>query len=146
MARFTFKLEQVRLYRKQLEDQAMQALAQATARLEAIKARIEELETALDEQRRILSRSHSLTAAERWIAAQYETALKQDIALAFDALAEQEMHVDACRTDLVEKAKARGLLDSLKEKQAERHRLQELQKEQKTNDETATLRYRPVAL
>lgn len=146
MAPFTFRLEQVRLYRKQLEDQAMQALARAVAERDATLTRISSLERALAEQRLVLSRPCSLSAADRWLAGQYESALKQDLAQAEALLREQETFVDACRTDLVEKAKARGLLDSLKDKQAARHHRQELQNEQKNNDETATLRYKPVAI
>ena len=146
MAPFTFRLEQVRLYRKQLEDQAMQALAQAVMQRDATLARLENLSKALVEQRLILSRSYTLSAAERWLAGQYETSLKQDIKEAQALLREQETFVDACRVDLVDKAKARGLLDSLKEKQAAKHRRQELQNEQKNNDETATLRHKPVAV
>lgn len=146
MAPFTFRLEQVRLYRKQLEEQAMQLLAQSVMRRDAIRARLNSLERALAEQRMVLSRVFTLDAGERWLANQYEGALKQDIAETVVLLHELEKQVDAYRTDLVEKAKARGLLDSLKEKQAAKHQRQELQNEQKNNDETATLRHKPVAI
>lgn len=146
MAPFRFRLEQVRLYRKQLEEQAMQALAQAVMERDATMARIASLHESITEQRDRLCRADTLNAAERWLAANYETALKRDLAQAMVVLAEQENQVDLCRSDLVQKAKDRGLLDSLKEKQAERHALLERQQEQRVNDETATLRYKNVAV
>ena len=146
MAPFVFRLEQVRLYRNQLEEQAMQALAQAVMRRDATLARIEGLHQAIAEQRARLCRAASLTAAERWLSHSYEYALKQDLVQAQALLVEQENDVDQCRIDLVQKAQDRNLLDSLKEKQAARHALQERQKEQRTNDETATLRYKPAAI
>ena len=145
MAAFTFRLEQVRLYRKQLEEQAMQALAQAVMRRDATLARIDELHESIAEQRGRLCRAETLNAAERWLAQTYETALKLDLAQAREVLAEQENDVDQCRIELVQKAQDRNLLDKLKEKQATRHALQERQKEQHINDETATLRYKPAA-
>ncbi len=144
MAAFTFRLEQVRLYRKQLEEQAMQALAEAVMRRDATLARIDELHDAIAEQRGRLCRAESLSAAERWLAQTYETALKLDLMHARELLAEQENNVDQCRIELVQKAQDRNLLDKLKEKQAKRHALEERQKEQQINDETATLRYKPA--
>lgn len=145
MAVFTFRLEQVRRYRKQLEEQAMQALARAVMLRDATLARIDRLEEAVAEQRARLCQAVALTAAERWLARTYEGALKRDLAVARDLLAEQESEVDRCRVELVQKAQDRNLLDKLKEKQAARHALEERQQERKTNDETATLRYKPAA-
>ena len=146
MPPFKFRLEQVRLYRKQLEEQAMQALAEAVMRRDALSERIAALESAIAEQRARLCRAAAMPAAERWLAQGYLSGLFQDHKHAGRQMAEAEQHVDACRTALVERAKERGLLDSLKEKQAQRHLLLERQQEQKTNDETATLRYKPVSL
>lgn len=146
MAPFRFRLEQVRLYRKQLEEQAMQALAQAVLRRDAILARIDSLEKGIAEQRARLCRADALDAAERWLAQSYSEALKADLSHAKAALEQAENLVDQCRIDLVEKAKDRGLLDSLKEKQTARHLQLERQQEQRTNDETATLRYKPAAV
>ena len=145
MAAFTFRLEQVRSYRKQLEEQAMQALAQAVMRRDATLSRIAELHETIAEQRAKLCRAESLSAAERWLTHTYEAALKRDLVDARELLAEQENEVDQCRIELVQKAQDRNLLDKLKEKQAARHALEERKQEQKTNDETATLRYKPAA-
>ena len=146
MAPFRFRLEQVRLYRKQLEEQAMQALAQAVAKRDALKERIRALQADMAEQHARLCQAASLGAAERWMTQTYISALKADLDSARPALEEAEHVVDRCRTELVQKAKDRGLLDTLKEKQAEKHLQLERQQEQRTNDETATLRYKPAAV
>jgi flagellar FliJ protein len=146
MAPFRFRLEQVRLYRKQLEEQAMQALAQAVAHRDALKERIAALQQALAEQHARLSRAEDLEAGERWLIQNYASGLKEDLQSARIALEEAEDAVDQRRADLVQKAKERGLLDTLKEKQAARHLQLERQQEQRTHDETATLRYKPAAV
>ena len=145
MAAFIFRLEQVLSYRRQLEEQAMQMLAQAVMRRDATLARIAGLHEDIAEQRARLCRAERLSPGELWLARIYESALKRDLADARELLAEQEDEVDQCRTELVQKAQDRKLLDKLKEKQAARHALEERKQEQKANDETATLRYKPAA-
>ncbi len=146
MAVFHFRLEQVLAYRRQLEEEAMQALAEATMRRDATLARIERLGTERDEQRERLSKAQDLAPAELWLARSYDEALREDLARQQELLAAQEEEVHARRIALVEKAQERELLDKLKEKQAKRHAEQERQKEQREFDETATLRYKPAAV
>ena len=146
MAPFRFRLEQVRVYRKQLEEQAMQALTQAIVHRDALKKRIAALQQAIAEQHARLSRAEALEAAERWLAQNYAAGLKEDLHNARLALEEAENAVDRRRADLIQKAKERGLLDTLKEKQAARHLQLERQQEQHSHDETATLRYKPAAV
>jgi len=146
MAPFRFRLEQVRLYRKQLEEQAMLILAQAVAHRDALKERIAALHQALAEQHARLSRVEALDAAERWLVQTYIAGLKEDLQSAAIDLEEAENAVDRCRIDLIQKAKDRGLLDTLKEKQAAKHLQRERQQEQRNHDETATLRYKPAAV
>lgn len=146
MAPFRFRLEQVRQYRRQLEEQAMQALAQAVQRRDALVRRMEMLETEIAAQQERLGRSASLEAAERWLTLSYLDGLRADHNTARSDLQNAEDVVDQCRTALVERARERNLLDRLKEKQASRHQQLESQQEQRTNDETATLRYRPATL
>lgn len=146
MPPFTFRLEQVRRYRKQLEDEAMQALAKALMERDGLVKRIEDMRTDLAAQEASLATPGDMSGAERHLVLAYAGALRHDIAVNRRALSTLEDIVDERRADLVEKAKDRGLLDSLKEKQAERHLLLERQQEQRTNDETATLRYKPAAV
>lgn len=146
MAPFRFRLERVRLYRKQLEEQAMQALALAIMHRDALLERIAVLARTAAEQRARMCRPEAMEAAERWLTQSYLDALALDINIARQQLADAEEHMDACRIALVERAKERGLLDTLREKQMKRHLLLERQQERKSYDETATLRYKPATI
>ncbi|MDR0827390.1 MAG: flagellar export protein FliJ [Desulfovibrio sp.] len=146
MATFHFKLEQVRIYRKRLEEEAMQKLALALAQRDALQKRLLDLENDLNAQMQRLSRSDLLSSAERWLLQSYVKALKQEKHFCAKALDEADNMVDIRRAELTQKARERDLLDTLKTKQAARHALLERQEERKNNDETATLRYRPAAV
>lgn len=145
MPPFRFRLEQVLAYRRQLEDQAMLALSRAVMERDALAGRLQDLEREQRELLLMLSRPDLLEAGERAQALDYRLALKSDLDYIRQALDEAEALVDERRADLVERSKERGLLDSLKEKQADRHLRSERQQEQRNNDETATLRYKPAA-
>lgn len=146
MAPFRFRLEQVLAYRRQLEEQAMQELAKARALRDETARRIAHMEADLAETREKLGQAVNLPAEERWLLTGYEKALITELDAAKELLAQQEEAVDACRAVLVQKAQERELLDKLKEKQANRHAQEERLKEQRENDEIATLRYQPAAL
>ena len=146
MSVFIFSLEQVLRYRKQLEEQAMQALAQAVlARDERLREK-EKLENLLEEYRRKLATPALLDADERWLITEYVSALVYDIDRAKRDLLVLEERVDKARTALVQKAQDKELLVRLKEKQANRHRLAENHKEQKNYDDIATIRFTPSAI
>jgi flagellar export protein FliJ len=141
VAPFTFRLEQVRRYRKQLEEQAMQALAEALMRRDATQRRIQALEAELAAQREALSHPEAMPPGERWLASRYEDALRQDHEQALALLMEQDNEVDQRRAVLVERAKDLELLNKLRAKQRQRHLAREQQKEQQGYDETATIRH-----
>lgn len=145
MPPFRFRLEQVLSYRKRLEEEAMQALADAVMRRDALRDRLAALQSAVEEQRLRLCRPDLMEAGEMAMALDYCGALQRDMDFTRQALAEAETLVDARRVALIEKSRERGLLDRLKEKQALRHIQCERQHEQRINDETATLRYKPAA-
>lgn len=146
MPPFRFRLEQVLRYRRQLEEEAMQSLAQAVMRRDSLKERLDALLRDLANQRLRLSRPDRLQAGELPLILEYCAALDRDVDNLRQALAEAEELVDERRSALVERSKERGLLDSLKEKQAARHLQLERQQEQRNYDETATLRYKPAAI
>ena len=146
MATFRFQLEPVLDFRRALEEQAMQTMAAAIMRKDSVKERLEWISAELAVQREQLCRAASLAPAERWLIHTYETALKSDRERTVVELAQCEEEVDICREDVVKKSQERQLLEKLKEKQAERHARQERLTEQRVYDETATLRYAPVAL
>jgi flagellar FliJ protein len=145
MAVFNFRLEQVRLYRKRLEEQAMQNLTLALVRRDALRRRLDGLQEEINAQLRDLSRSDLLDGAQRWLAQSWLKSLKLEKKACVDALDEAEEQVAARREELTGKARDRELLDTLKQKQAARHDLLERRKERNQNDETATIRYRPAS-
>ena len=146
MSAFRFSLEQVLRYRKQLEDQAMQVFAQAVQARDKRLREKEALETAQREARDKLANPAVLEADERWLLAGYVSALSYDIEQARFDLAALEEAVDKARSDLTQKAQERKLLERLKEKQANRHRLAENHREQQNYDDIATIRFTPPAV
>lgn len=141
MAVFTFRLEQVLRYRIQLEDEANQRLAEATRVRDAIRTRIAEIDTELLVAREALYNFPAMSEGERYVAQTYEASLRAERKTALIKLLEQDALVEDCRIELTAKAQERSLLEKLKEKQAQRHAKEELLNEQRTNDETATLRF-----
>ena len=146
MSVFTFSLEQVFRYRKQLEDQAMQSFARAVHARDSRLREKEECEASLVQFRGKLAGSALLDADERWLITGYVSALVHDIERAKKDLAILEESVDRARTDLTQKAQDRKLLERLKEKQANRHRATENHKEQQNYDDIATIRFMPPAI
>ena len=142
---FKFKLEKVLDYRKQLEEQAMQALAEARRAEEAEKERLASFRQELDAQR-IALHACIQDAAERWLISSYINALQDDIRTTERVLEYLADEVRLRQANLVAKAQERQLLEKLKEKQAERHAHEEKLKEQRNNDETATIRYQKKAV
>ena len=146
MGEFIFSLEQVLRYRKQLEEQAMQAVAQAVRERDNRLWEKEEIEALLEQYRRKLASPALLDADERWLITGYVSALVYDIEKAKHDLAGLEERVDRARTVLIQKAQDKELLERLKEKQANRHRLTENHKEQQNYDDIATIRFMPPAV
>lgn len=141
MAPFKFRLEQVLRYRMQLEDEAKQQLAEARRVRDQIRARIAEIDTEIAAVRGLLNRFSEMNDGERYVAQNYEASLRAERKTALVRLTQQEARVEDCRIDLTTRAQERSLLEKLKEKQAKRHAKEELLHEQRTNDETATLRF-----
>ncbi len=146
MSAFTFSLEQVLRYRKQLEEQAMQVFAQAVQARDKRLREKEEYETAVAQARKKFADPALLDGNARWLITGYVAALTHDIERARIDLATLEENVDKARTDLTRKAQDKKLLERLKEKQANRHRLAENHKEQQSYDDIATIRFMPPAV
>ena len=144
MSVFRFSLEQVLAYRKQLEEQAMLAFARAAEARDKRLREKESLEAAILENRANLA--VTLDGDERWLITGYIAALTQDLETAVRDLIALEEEVDRARVELTQRAQDRKLLEKLKEKQANRHRLAENHKEQQNYDDIATIRYTPKAV
>ena len=146
MSVFRFSLEQVLRYRKQLEEQAILALAQARAARDKRLREQREYAGAIAEQQDKLSRIAAMDAEERWLTAGYLAGLTHDHEQATMDLVALEEDVDRCQTHLTNKAQDRKLLEKLKEKQALRHARTEQHHEQQTFDDIATIRFTPPAI
>ena len=77
---------------------------------------------------------------------QYIKGLKGDVANAAMQTRMHEQLVDEARKMLAARAIERKLLEKLKERQNQQYLREEQLKEQRVNDETATLRYKAPAL
>ena len=146
MSTFRFSLEQVLRYRKQLEEQAMQVFAQAVQVRDKRLREKEGYEAEAVQAREKLANPALLDADERWLITGYVSALVYDIERARVDLLTLEENVDKARADLTQKAQEKKLLERLKEKQANRHRLAENHKEQQNYDDIATIRFMPPAV
>lgn len=142
MARpFRFKLENILEYRRQVEDQAKLALAQARHLKEEQATLVARLDLDLQSCLRELSAKKQLTQADLWLWSSYRERLALDKRQAETKLTQLERMVDTRRRELVTKAMERKLLEKLRAKQAEQHGHDEQRKEQNEFDETATLRH-----
>ena len=138
---FSFKLQKVLDYRALLEEKARMVLAQAQARLDEQQRVHNELEQAwLAHHSR--EREASRDVNELWLWRRYKDGLEIDIATSRDKLAKLESKLQQCRTEAVERSKEKRLLEKLKETQAKRHHEHESLREQKENDEMATIRFK----
>jgi len=141
MARpFAFKLEKVLDYRAQLEEQARGALARAKEAHDAKAAEVAALEGRLEAHMREEAKSRK-TANDMWLWRQYKQALEQDISVARMDLKNLELKLQKCRTEAVERSRDRKLLEKLKETQAKKYHDEQSAREEKENDEMATIRY-----
>lgn len=141
MPPFHFKLQQILDYRAQLEEQAKLRFAQAQREHDLAEARVDSLRALVAENERKLYENVT-SPNEHWLLDNYVTALKTDLVSALRNLVMLAQAREDARMLLVQRAQERKLLEKLKTKQAERHASAEKLAEQRTYDETATLRFR----
>ena len=143
---FHFKMQKVLDYREQLEEEAKVDLAHKQKLLEEARELFERLKAELRQSEDHLFESALGPQQERWLLEQYVKGLKGDVAQAALQARMQEQLVDEARKLLAARAIERKLLDKLKERQKQQYLREEQLKEQRVNDETATLRYKAPAL
>ena len=143
---FHFKMQKVLDYREQLEEEAKVDLAHKQKLLEQAKALFERLRSELRQGEDRLFASALAPQPERWLLEQYIKGLRGDVANAALQGRMQEQLVEEARKLLAARAIERKLLDKLKERQNRQYLREEQLKEQRVNDETATLRYKAPAL
>lgn len=139
---FHFKLDKVLDYREQLEEQAKGELARAKAVRDAQADKLADLEARLAAH--LAGEAESCKSAnDMWLWRQYKDALSQDVSIARVDLNSLELKLQRCRREAVERSKDKKLLEKLKQTQAKRHHDQENAREEKENDEMATIRFEP---
>jgi flagellar protein FliJ len=139
---FVFRLEKVLEYRRQLEDQARMALAQAQAQHDLQKQILLDLSTRLTAHMERGFGKHA-TQADIWLWSQYREALGKDLAAAKVELEQLASILQTRRQEAVLRSREKKLLEKLKDRQAKKHHEQENQREQKEFDEMATIRHKP---
>ncbi len=137
---FTFKLDKVLDYREQLEEQAKAELLKAKTARDEQAARVADMEGRLEAHLAKEAASRA-SANDMWLWRQYRAALEQDISVARLDLNRLELNLQKSRAQAVERSKDKKLLEKLKSTQAKKHHEQESAREEKENDEMATIRY-----
>jgi len=139
---FHFRLEKVLEYRRQLEDQARLALAQAQARHDKQERLLADIASRLGahlEQ----GFGRNVTQAEIWLWTCYREALERDLSTAKAELQRLALILQNCRQEAVLRSREKKLLEKLKDRQAKKHHVAENLAEQKEFDEMATIRHKP---
>ncbi|WP_432738380.1 flagellar export protein FliJ [Maridesulfovibrio sp. FT414] len=142
--RFVFKLEKVLEFRKQAEEQASMALAEARRLHQEQKQAVFAVEKKIVDHQK--QKYDNLDANSMWLWRLYDDALKTDLQNAKNRLKQLALNLQRCRTEAVNKSKERKLLEKLKENQAKKYYEEESLKEQKEYDEMATIRFQPKDL
>ncbi len=139
---FVFRLEKVLEYRRQLEDQARMALAQAQANHQAQEAVVLDIETRLAAH---VDKGFGpkATQPDIWLWMQYRQALERDLTAAKTELQRLALILQNCRQQAVLRSREKKLLEKLKDRQARKHHVAENLAEQKEFDEMSTLRHEP---
>lgn len=143
--KFSFRLDRVLDLRAQLEDQARMMLARAQAEHDEQEARVEDLRNRLAEHMGKQAEARK-SSGDLWLWDNYKRALENDVAEAQVRLRELALKLQKARKEAVDRSRDRKLLEKLKETQARKHDEEEHLREQKENDEMATLRRKPSDL
>lgn len=139
---FSFKMQKILDYREQLEEEAKVQVARIQQMLLDEQKRAEDIRTMLAEQEQSLFTSPLNDAGQRWLLELFIKGLRSDLASVLLRIRTLHQAFETARQHLQHRAKERKILEKLKSKQHDTYTLEERLKEQRTNDETATLRYK----
>ncbi|SDF06691.1 flagellar FliJ protein [Desulfovibrio legallii] len=143
---FRFSMQKVLEYREQLEEEARVQLAQQELRLRRIREEQARCDAALRAAEARLCDPACMDTAERWLQEQYAKGLRADAANLDRQARMQETLTDEARRLLAARAVDKKLLEKLRQRQQRQYAREEYLKEQRVNDETATLRYKAPTL
>jgi flagellar protein FliJ len=141
MPRFVFRLEALLTHRQQVEKDKQRRVAQVQQEIQAIMRAIQESQARISAENRTLG-ARELTGRldMQYIAHEkrFVGALQVKIMLAMQKLAGLEQVQAAARAELLAAARARKVIEKLKEKQWQRWRTQQERKAAAAMDEMAT--------
>jgi flagellar FliJ protein len=141
MAQFEFRLEALLTHRAQIEKDKQRRLAQVQQQIQAVVRKIQEAETRIREENRTLGAKELTGALDmQYIAHEkrFVGALTMRIVLARQEIAALEQTLMAARKELLTAARARKVIEKLKERQLARWRQEQERKESAVMDEIGT--------
>ncbi len=141
---FNFRLQPVLDHRRRLEDQAKLGLARAKAAERAARDALAGMEHAFGDGQCEMAdaRRDEVDAAEVAVYQRYLDRLKLDIAEQSGLVTTLHIRSEERRSEVIDGMKARKVVEKLKERQYEQHRIELNRYEQKQVDEFATTRHR----
>jgi flagellar protein FliJ len=141
MARFQFKLEALLTHRRQIEKEKQRRVGQVQQEILAVRRHIQETQTLIRAENQTLG-AQELTGRldMQYIAHEkrFVGSLLVRIALASQKLAGLEQTLAAARTELLAAARARKVIEKLREKQFARWRMEQERKDAAVIDEIGT--------
>lgn len=142
MASFHFSLQQVLRYREQLKEQAQVEHARVQTELTREMERARQLEILIAESQ---AKQYALPPGEhgeRWLLDHFIKGLREDFTSTVLRIRTLSAELEKTQQALALRAKEHKILEKLKSKQAERHAHEERINEQRTYDETASIRFK----
>lgn len=139
---FRFSLQKVLDYREQLEEEARNRFALVQRQYREARALLESLTSELQTQEERLYGQVIDNAGERWLLESFIKGLRADVASTTEKVQHLRVTRDEMRRILAARSMDKKLLEKLKERKYRQYLLDERLKEQRFNDEIATLRYK----
>lgn len=139
---FRFSLQKVLDYREQLEEEAKNRFALVQRQYREAKAQLAALSSELETQEARLYGQVIDNAGERWLLESFIKGLRADIEATTARVQNLRATRDEMRRILAARSMDKKLLEKLKERKYRQYLLDERLKEQRFNDEIATLRYK----
>ncbi|HIX40902.1 flagellar export protein FliJ [uncultured Desulfovibrio sp.] len=139
---FRFSLQKVLDYREQLEEEAKNRFALVQRQYREAKAQLAALSSELETQEARLYGQVIDNAGERWLLESFIKGLRADIEATTARVQNLRATRDEMRRILAARSMDKKLLEKLKERKYRQFLLDERLKEQRFNDEIATLRYK----
>lgn len=138
---FRFSLQKVLDYREQLEEEAKNRFALVQRQYREAREQLAALSSELKTQEERLYGQVVDNAGERWLLESFIRGLRADVESSTARVSNLQMMRDEMRKVLAARSMDRKLLEKLKERKRRQYLLDERLKEQRFNDEIATLRY-----